>query len=230
MAAVPIEVFEVLQTDRWFRDLAPALQRQILQACVTRRYAAGRLVYAAGDPPTGMFAVLSGQVRLLHHAQSGKYAFYGLVAPGAWFGGLSELDDGPRFSDAVAARDSVLLQLSHAAFQQLYRDNETAQQAFIRFICQNLRTTLAMLVEDHASTPRQHVAQILLSIFTRPAAPGDENRPRLTQEALAAMAGLSRQTVSKVLRQFSDQQMVARSYGSIEVLDLAALGEVARGQ
>lgn len=82
---------------------------------------------------------------------------------------------GPRFSDGgPVARDSVLLQLSHAAFQQLYRDNETAQQAFIRFICQNLRTTLAMLVEDHASTPRQHVAQILLSIFTRPAAPGDE--------------------------------------------------------
>lgn len=229
VVATPGDRIKVLQSDEWFRGLPQALQRALVDACETRRYPAGGLVYSAGDPPTGMFAVLSGEVRLVHHARSGKYAFYASVPPGGWFGGLSELDHGPRFSDAVAASATTVLQLSHAAFQRLYANDRQARDAFIAFICQNLRTTLSMLVETHAASPRQLVAQLLVSRAVRLQDADGGTPPRLTQEVLAAMAGISRQTVSKVLRQLGEEGVVAVRYGSIDVLDVAALNRYAAG-
>lgn len=221
-------ILQILCADAWFSELPERLQRAIVAESVCRRVAANALVYAAGDPPTGMFAVLSGGVRLVHHSESGKVAFYRLLVAGDWFGTISEIDGGSRFSDAVADDDdTVVLQLGHAAFHRLYRDDPEAHRAFIALICLNLRTTLAMMVENHSAPPREHLARLLVSIFTRPAGPPGTTS-RLTQEALAAMTGLSRQTVSKVLHQFSREGLIALRYGRIDPLDLDSLASIAR--
>lgn len=220
---------EVLRSDEWFGELAPRLQQDIVGRCVIRKVPAWARVYSAGDGPAGMFAVLSGEIRLVQHSQSGKYAFYSLVRPGAWFGALSELDGRARFTDAIASTDTTLLQLGHAAFQSMYREDDAARDAFVALLCRNLRTTLSMLVEHHSLPPRRQVAQILVSAFTRP----DAAQPPgagldLTQEALAAMAGVSRQTVNKVLHQFCEEGLLRLEYGRILPVDLGALDAVVR--
>lgn len=227
----PTQRIDVLQSDEWFRTLPVSLQQAIVDRCTVRRVRAWARVYSAGDGPGGMFAVLSGEIRLVQHAASGKVAFYALMRPGAWFGGLSELDGLPRFTDAIASTDSAVLQLGHAAFRSLHRENAGARDAFVALLCRQLRTTLSMLVEHHALPPRRQVAQILLSVCTRPdATQAGDGGLDLTQEALAAMAGLSRQTVNKVLRQFSDEGMIRLAYGRIVPCDLAALDAVVRAQ
>lgn len=220
---------DVLRTDEWFRELPARLQDDIVERCVVRKVPAWARVYSAGDGPAGMFAVLSGEIRLVHHSHSGKYAFYALMRPGAWFGALSELDGRARFTDAIASTETTVLQLGHAAFQSLYADNPAARDAFVGLLCRNLRTTLSMLVEHHSLPPRQQVAQILLSVFTRPdGAQASDAGLDLTQEALAAMAGVSRQTVNKVLHQFSDEGLIRVQYGRIVPLDLHALDSIVR--
>ena len=64
----------VLQRNPWFAALDPALQQQILNRMVLRRYAARRLIYAAGSASSGCYFVLSGEVRLEHLTRSGKFA------------------------------------------------------------------------------------------------------------------------------------------------------------
>ena len=220
---------DVLQSDEWFRELPSRLQDDLVGRCAVRKVPAWARVYSAGDGPAGMFAVLSGEIRLVQHSQSGKYAFYSLMRPGAWFGALSELDGRARFTDAIASTDTTLLQLGHAAFQSMYREDATARDAFVGLLCRNLRTTLSMLVEHHSLPPRQQVAQILISAFTRPgAAQAPDTGLDLTQEALAAMAGVSRQTVNKVLHEFCEEGLVRLEYGRILPVDLAALDAVVR--
>lgn len=226
--AISATAVAALERDAWFSGLSAELKSEILRRAVSRRVHARGMVYGAADPPTGMFAVLSGEVRLLHYTPSGKFAFYKIMHPGDVFGLLSELDGLPRFSDATAALDSVLLHLGHAEVQALYRENPAARDAFVDLICRNLRTTLSMLVEEHTSRPLMHVAQILVSIFSRePAADGSH---KLTQEAVAAMAGISRQTASKVLHELQSDGLIRVQYGKIEPLDLDALSELTRSE
>lgn len=228
-AGAPKPRMDVLRTDEWFRGLPSRLQDDLVGRSTVRRVPAWARVYSAGDAPAGMFAVLAGEIRLVHHSHTGKYAFYALMRPGAWFGALSELDGRARFTDAIASTETTVLQLGHAAFQEMYANDVQARDAFVALLCRNLRTTLSMLVEHHALPPRQQVAQILISVFTGPdAAQAAETGLDLTQEALAAMAGVSRQTVNKVLHQFLDEGLVRLHYGRIVPLDLAALDAIVR--
>jgi len=225
---VDAQQLRVLLRNPWFGKLPTGLRDDILARSVVRRFKAHSLVYATGSPSSGLYCVLSGEVRLEHHAASGKYAFYHAMPPGEFFGMLSELDGTPRFSDARAATDSAVLLLPHAELQQLYRRSAEARDAFVAFLCLNLHDTLRMLVEQHSAPPRTQIAHVLVTLFSHEAEPRGSS-PKLTQETLAALAGVSRQTTNKVLREFRERGLVSTQYGKVAPVDLAALGELARG-
>jgi CRP-like cAMP-binding protein len=94
-------------------------------------------------------------------------------------------------------------------------------------LCESLHVTLNMLAEQHSAPPRGQLAGILVSIFSHE---GEEGRelPKLTQGALAAMAGISRQTTAKVLHEFRALGLVQMQYGKMRPLDLGRLQEIAR--
>lgn len=225
--AVTSAQLRVLERSRWFAGLPAGLKQEIVRRSIVRRHPARSLLYASGAPASGFYAVLAGEVRLEHVARSGKFAFYHSVGPGGMFGMLSELDGTPRFSDARAQGDATVMNLSHANCQDLLRHQPAARDAFVAYICENLHTTLDMLVEQHSAPPRAQVASILVSIFSRDAQDQRE-LPKLTHEAMAAMAGISRQTASKVLHEFRAQRLIEMQYGQVRPLDLARLQEISR--
>lgn len=217
----------VLEREPWFARQAPRLKKEIVQRCIVRTYPARSLLYTAGSSPGGFYVVLAGEVRLEHVSRAGKFAFYQGIGPGGSFGMLSELDGSPRFSDARAGADTKVLHLPHADCQHLLRDFPGAQDAFLQYICGSLHTTLDILVEQHSAPPRTQIASILMSVFSRDAIDGGEP-PKMTQETMAAMAGVSRPTAGKVLHEFRTMGLIEMQYGRIRPLDLAGLQEIAR--
>ena len=65
-----------------------------------------------------MYVVVDGELRALTIIE-GKESILATMGPGACFGEISLLDQGPRSADVIANRDSTLLKLSHAAFERL---------------------------------------------------------------------------------------------------------------
>lgn len=215
-----------LNRDTWIATLEPSLKREIILRGRLRTCPARSLLYSSGSPPSGFFAVLSGEIRLEHVTRSGKFAVYRSMGPGDTFGMLSELDASPRFSDARAVNDTTVMNLTHADCQDLLRNWPGAREAFLAYICANLHKILDLLVEQQSTPPRAQIASILISIFSRgvndPSAP-----PKLTQETLAAMAGVSRQTASKVLHEFRDMGLISMNYGKVRALDVQRLQQIA---
>jgi len=214
-----------IQRNEWFTRLGADLQSEFVRRSVTRHYAPGTLIYATGSAPNGYHIVLRGEVRLEHYAKSGKIAFYQSLRPGDGFGLLSELDRSPRFSDARSWGDTSVMQLPHEALQDLYRRDPQAREAFVALICANLHTTLGMLVESHSAPPRAQIASILVATSSRNA-DDPRGQPKLTHEAVAALAGVSRPTASKVLHELRDLGLIALQYGKVSVLDLAGLQKI----
>lgn len=225
----------VLQRNPWFATLDPALQQQILSRMVLRRFAARRLIYAAGSAASGCWFVLSGEVRLEHLTRSGKFAFYQSTRAGGVFGLLSSMDGSPRFSDARTWAETTLLQLPHAAVLDLYQHSHAAREAFVQLLCRQLHDSLAILVEEHSLPPRQQIANILVAQLGRPATEeatdrsGPADAGKLTHEAIAAMAGVSRPTVAKVLHEFRELGLVTTQYGRVRLDDARGLKTIAEG-
>ena len=221
----------------WFAALDAALQQLMLSRMVLRRFAARRLVYAAGSAASGCYFVLSGEVRLEHLTRSGKFAFYQATRAGGMFGLLSSIDGSPRFSDARTWAETTLLQLPHADVMDLYQNDPAAREAFVQLLCRQLHDSLAILVEEHSLPPRQQIANILVALLGRPTPAADDVADRthapdagkLTHEAIAAMAGVSRPTVAKVLHEFRDRGLVSMHYGRVQLHDARGLKTIAEG-
>jgi CRP/FNR family transcriptional regulator, cyclic AMP receptor protein len=218
-----------LKNDEWFKSISPTLCEVLTRDGVVRKFNAGAVVYNAGDEPSGLFAVLTGEVRLLCQSASGKYVFYFIQQPTSWFGALSELDRQIRFSSAIAWSDSSLFHVRHGALQRLFADEPTVYRDFMTLMCRSLRTTLDLIANAKAVPPRAHAAQLLVMLST----PRDAESDRamlLTQEQLAAMVGVSRQLMNKILQEFEASRLIRRQYGKIVALDRAALARAARNR
>lgn len=217
----------VLQRNRWYAGLPADIQQEVAQAARVARHPAHALVYEAASPPSGIYIVVAGEIGLEHTSRSGKHAFYHSHLPGEMFGVLSELDGTPRFSDARALVDSSVLNLPHAACQDLMRRSAAVRDGLVRAICESLHVTLDMLVEQHSAPPRAQVAALLVSIFGRQAGDAPE-MARLTHGTIAAMAGISRQTAAKILHEFHVEGWIELQYGKLRPRDLPRLQALAR--
>ncbi len=74
-----------------------------------------------GEHGDAMYIVLEGELRALAMVD-GKESTLATIAVGETFGEISLIDQGPRSSDVVANKDSVLLKISSGAFEQLLRE------------------------------------------------------------------------------------------------------------
>ena len=221
------EIRDILMRDAWFANLPPALVDLILDRSIRRDCAQNAPVFLAGDPPTGQFAVLDGNVRLTSTTIGGKHVIHGLLRPGAWFGHLSVLDEKPRFQDAIAAERTQLLFLSKSAFDAIVDQDPRYALDFARLICHHIRVAMDMLVEALTAPLPARVAQALLEA----ADATDPKRgvaTRMTQDALAAMVGVTRQSINRILKAYKAQGLIDVRYGRIIVSDPQSLTALTR--
>lgn len=221
------EIRTILMRDAWFAGLPSALIDQIVERSVRREFAAHAPIYLSGDPPTGQFAVLEGSVRLTTTTLSGKQVLYGLWRPGAWFGHLSVLDQKPRFQDAMAAERTQLLFLSKSAFDAIIEHEPRYALDFAQLICHHIRVAMDMLAEALTAPLPARVAQALLEAADEPD-PKPGVATRMTQDALAAMVGVTRQSINRILKAYKAQGLIDVRYGRIIVSDPRSLAALTR--
>lgn len=214
----------VLEGDGWFGGLEGRVRGALLREGRVRRLRGGEAVYGAGDAPNGLWAVLEGQVRLMGYAANGSELVALVVAPGAWFGELSSLDGGPRPHDAVAAGTCRLLQVPPQGVAAAARAEPLLYHALGLLVCAHQRAALAFIERSVGQSARARLAGVLAS-----GAQGERGEVALRQEALAALVGVSRQTLNKYLRGFAREGLVAIGYGGVRVLDGRGLAGVADG-
>lgn len=218
---------ETLNRDPWFASLRPELVDLILSLAIERRYAAHEIVYSANDPSTGLFCVLRGGVRLSQNTESGKHILFSTFSPGTWFGVISEFDGLPRPHTAIAVEPTRLLQISSTAFREIVSRDWRNCFDMARSVTVLFRGALERLSALRAQPYPARVAQALLAMSDHEAGVGgDEAAPRVTQDDLAAMVGVTRQTISGLLTAWEAEGLVRRLYGRVQLTDPARLARI----
>jgi CRP-like cAMP-binding protein len=222
------DVLATLRADEWFAALPPELAAGILRNAALVQRRDGEIIFATGDPADGIYAVLAGSVRMVHMTREGLCAIYYFVQAPSWFGELSELDGGPRVQDAVAVGPVHLLHLSHVRFRALVDREPRFWAHFAALMAGHARGVIGALAAMTTQPAAVRIARHLVAIHRNAErVPWSRSRPALTQEALAAMAGVSRQTVSGIVKQWERDGIVRLSYRTIEIADFGKLNRIA---
>ncbi|WP_038045682.1 Crp/Fnr family transcriptional regulator [Thermus caliditerrae] len=208
-----------------FQDLSPEEARLARSYFQPLFYPKGKLVFEQGDLGQSLYLVERGRVRLYRTHLGGQEKTLGFLGPGGVFGEMSLLDASERSASAVAEEDTLLLTLHRESYFGLIRRLPLFAHNLARILAYRLREAnleLDLLAFEEAQS---RVAYALLKLVRQ----GYGLRLHLRHQDLAALAGASRETVTRVLHQLKGQGILRLAPGEVEVLDERLLEEVAFG-
>ncbi|WP_288374725.1 Crp/Fnr family transcriptional regulator [uncultured Pseudomonas sp.] len=217
-----------LSHGQWFRQLPAQVQDSLLALARSRELAAGQCLFQRGDPPCGLYAVLEGAMRVGAVSRDGKEALLTLVEPPYWFGEISLFDGQPRTHDAFAEGVTQLLWIPQAALLDWLAQHPQHWRDLALLMSHKLRWVFVALEQQHLLAAGPRVAHRLLQIAE---GYGERDvaqwRLQLSQEQLALMLSLSRQTINQILKALEQAGVVQLGYGEVLILDAPRLREMA---
>lgn len=213
-----------LLTGHWFSHLPAHLQDSLMAAARLRRLTPGRSLFRRGDPPCGLYAVLEGAIRIGSVSEQGKQTVLTRIELPYWFGEVSLFDGLPRTHDAFSEAHTILLQVPQAALTSLLEKEPLYWRHFALLMSQKLRLTFVHMEQQTLLPAPARVACRLLLIAE---GYGEINHSRriieVSQEQLAQMLSMSRQSTNKILKDLQAQGVLDISYGEIKILSLEKL-------
>jgi CRP-like cAMP-binding protein len=205
----------------WLAELPEAELEQLARASTILRLSTGQQVHARGDLAKGYMGVISGRLGVSTLTDDGKVLTLAYFLPGDWFGEISLVDGLPRTHDTSAMEDSELLLIAATDFQSLLQRYPQLWPTLAKHLCQRLRLLMDAVEEATLLPMPARLARKLLQLHRI------DTRHSMSQQALAEMMGVSRQSVARVLAQWVSAGWISTHYNRIDILDSQALEAVA---
>jgi CRP-like cAMP-binding protein len=176
-----------------------------------------------GDAQSPLIFLIAGQLRLSTYAEDGSEIPVGVVAPLESAGEASILNRAPICANVAAARDSTVALLDRVHARQLLDDPDVA-----RALNRQMAQRFTMLVTDRGSQSLSRAGARVSAVIK--AAVGEQEFVELpNQSTIAAMAKVSRETVSRVISSLEKRGVIKREGKAICIRDRVALHQLASG-
>lgn len=212
----------------------PEQVEELLSHGRRRHFSAGEVVFHAGDPADCVHFVRGGRFAVRITTEFGDVATLNVVGPGDAFGELALLTPDAQRSATVASLErGETLSVHEIDFRRLRRARPETDALLTQLLAARVRRLSEQLVDALYLPAETRVRRRLLDVAAAYGGDGagaaDGARVPLTQEELASLAGTSRATVNKVLREEQEHGTLELARGRTTLLDAAALERRARG-
>lgn len=189
----------------------------------------GEIFFQQGDPPSGLFAICAGRVKLYRQSKT-QMQILAIPLPGECFGAESLPNDDPSPCTAKALTAVETLYIPPAAVHTLLDECPDFQVILLELFSVRLRQYVS-LVHDLAF---RDVSARLATVLLRRAesegtlAPDGVRIDRLlSQQELASMVGTAREVINRTFKKFEHDGLVRLSASDILILDSATLSAIA---
>jgi CRP-like cAMP-binding protein len=189
-----------------------------------RHYPKGTVLFLTGDPGTALYVVEAGRVKMVLTSPAGRELVVAVRGPGEFFGDMALLDGEPRSADAVVAEDCRLLILPREDFMRFVETHPRAALRLLAVLSRRLRQTLRQHQDATLLDVAARLASALLLLAEEQGAPLGDGTDAiaipapLTQGALAARVGVTRESVNKWLGYFQRRGWVRWEHGRLTLL------------
>ena len=211
-----------------FWGASPAQRGSVAAQCWTLPLPRGSALVRRGERLPGLLALAYGSVKLRIPVNGTKERVIRIVAAGESFGESAALLGQPAPFEPVALANSKVVVIPPAAiFALIERDPRLARSAVLVLAERHLR-----LVEElHSHVPRRGMQRLAsyLEALAEPVAGNGEFRAKLpgTKTLAAAQLGMSKETLSRLLRSLAVRGVLRVSRREIAIVDRTALQTLA---
>ena len=205
------------QPESLLAALPTELSQSLFAKAIPLSLAADQTLFMVGDEGEGCYRIEEGLLKASIAAAAGGERILAILGPGSVVGELSMIDQGPRSASVTALRDSKLSFVGRAAFEAFGQSRPELYRHLATLLARRLRDTDDALVATNFLSVKGRVAGALLRLaeaFGHDIGQGRTLiRQKVSQADLAAMAGIARENVSRVLNDWVNRSLVSRLAG-----------------
>jgi CRP/FNR family transcriptional regulator, cyclic AMP receptor protein len=214
---------------RLLRGLADADRRAVLARLTRRSFRKGDTLFHEGDVGDSLHLVEKGRVAIRASTRAGDEAILAVLGRGDSFGEQALLSPtATRTASAVALEAVETRVLLRTDFEQLRREQPSVERFLVEVLAAQVRRLSTQLLEALYLPVETRVIRRLADLAVLYASGDSTVEVPLRQEELASLAGTTRSTTNRVLRQLVDEHVIALTRGRIIISDVAGLTERAR--
>lgn len=202
-----------------FRNLDAAQLALMTEACHQVNVEKHKFVFHRGDPANGLYVVAVGHIKLAVPAANGQEKVIEFFGPGEAFGEAFMFLDKPYMVEAQALEDSLLIWIDKQDIDAaIDRD-----PSFAKRMLAGLSVRLHTLVKDIETVNLQNAGQrVIMYLLSQPREDGDMRFP-FNKSIIASKLGLTPETLSRLLHQLAEADLISVEGKRVHIPDPAAL-------
>jgi CRP/FNR family transcriptional regulator/CRP/FNR family cyclic AMP-dependent transcriptional regulator len=209
-----------------FAELDESELHQLAGVVREQHYRKSVTICHINDPGTALFILKNGLVKVTIEDQSGREIILRILYPTDVFGEMSLIDGMPRSATVTTEEPSDALIIYRDQFIGLIEKTPKILLDMAAVLSRRLRKVNELVRSLAFYDVYGKVARVLLNLATergRATERGTVIDLRLTQQELAELAGMSRETMTRTLRDFQQAGCVRIDAGIITILEIDML-------
>jgi len=219
---------EFLKNVILFKDLPPAQLEKVGKLVTEKSFPKYQIIFEEGEAGESLYIIKTGLVKISKEASDGRVKTLALLKAGEFFGEMSVLSDEGRSANAETLTDATLLVMAKGDFENLLEKNASVSIVIVKTLIDRLAQADRQIKNLALGNSRAKIADILLLLstdFGDKSEDGTKVNVRLTHQELADLAGLARETTTKLLNEFVKDEAILLKDREIEILNTEKLAQ-----
>lgn len=185
----------------------------------TNKYKKKQVIYSEGNHPSRLFYIQKGKVKTYKRNDDGKELIIGLYNEGDFLGYLPLMEGKAYHETAEALEDTELAIIPRSDFEALLSSNPSVLRKLIGILARNIDEKEEQLLALAYNSLRKKVADTLVTLYKKyNTSSGEDFVIDLSRENLAAIAGVAKESLIRMLGELRDEQLIAVEGSRIRIL------------
>ena len=188
-----IRLFNAL-TDEELCDISPKV--------ILKEYKKNHVILREQDTNSFMYIIVQGKVKIYQVTDGGREMILSVHSSGEFFGEMSLIDGKTDPATVAALEPSLIAVISRNEFYELLHSQKKVLENLLALLCTRLRESWKKIQMMNFNDASQRIKMLLLMLAEDYGEKTDEGitlRIKLIHQNIADMAGLTRETVTRVL-------------------------------
>lgn len=193
----------------------------------TRSFVNKQILYVEGDEPSHLFYIKTGKVKTYKRFKDGRELSSTLYNDGDFFG-YESLCSGSSYADnAATLSDCELVLISKTDFIDYLLNHQEISAAFINLLSVSVRDKEEQMLQLAYFSVRKRVAEALVQVALKFGEKDvDTCTLKISRDDLAALVGTASETVSRMLADFKEENLIEKTGNAIKIISIEKLKHI----
>jgi len=185
-----------------FSSMSPSELQEIRNKIIIKSFSKNQIILREEQTSQFMYMILEGEVRVVQTTDEGKEIIVTVHQSGDFFGELSLIDGKTAPAAVYAAKNCVTAIISKEDFFSLLLSQNKVLERLLKILCSRLRDAMKKIQILNFNNASQRIKMLFLMLaesYGEKVSEGTVLKLKLIHQNIAAMTGLSRETVTRIL-------------------------------